>query len=289
MRWVVFLAVTGACISCDPKVDLNEIRNDQLISVTCFVSPADSIYKAYLFSGMAIGSSLDSDLAFVDNALVTISDGINYDTLYPKLSTDSSTGAIGKLYMGMRRHLEIKQNASYFLEVRTMKGQHLTATTRVPPIPGEATISGERLNNDYYFSASWINLDLHRYFSISLTATGSYIVVSSNGQQTFELNPMLVDITNFPSDRQLQTNSYEGRVLNAYLAEHPTLTVSIRNVGEDMFRFLDSYRRFKEWDANNSGNLLPNLREIPLIYSNINGGVGVFGSYNESKVEVEIQ
>lgn len=276
-------------VSCDPGVNPDQLNTDELISVTCIISPADSVYKAYIFRAMAVGSSIDAGSAFVNDALVTISDGINYDTLHPKEHTDSQTGMISRFYSGSRNYVVVEENQHYFLDIKTPQGQHLTGTTLIPPTPGEPSISGEMLNSDFQFTTSWFNHDMHRYFSILMTATGSYSTNTTNGQTIVDLNPVLADAVKFPSDQQLYFNSYQGRIVNAYLADSPTLTIAVRNVDQDAFFFFDSFSQFEEWNANNSGNLLPNLRAVPLIHSNVNGGVGIFGSYNESKLTFIIE
>lgn len=274
--FIVF--ILGAC---DPGVDVESMSARKLISVTCIISPQDTVFTAYLYHGSPIGSTISKDSAAVKDALVTISDGTKYDTLNLHSEIDPDTNKKGYKYVGRRKNLTVKTGFSYHLSVTTSDGVSLEASCVIPAMPSNVSVEGQRVDDDYHFSVKWKNNSTDPYFILVMEALGSY--PSSQGGE-IDLKPSLDEAVEFPSARQVVENEYEGSVPFAYKAADPALRVTVQNIDESIYNYFDTYRQYDRWQSNNSGSLLPNFKEVPILYSNIKGGVGVFGGYNQVTV-----
>ncbi len=291
MRVAIILNLLISLTACDPQVEFDHVDPNQLISVTCIISPQDSVFTAYVYKASPLGSTIKSDSATVKDALVTISDGANYDTLRLTFDYDhpSTTRKIYK-YVGVRNRLNIKANASYLLSVSTPQGTHASATCKVPPDPGVPDITGTREGDDFLFTIKWQNVDQFKYFSIVLGASGNYENPFPGGTGKIDLKPELLEQITFPSDKQIVTNEYGAILKYAFIATNPSLKISIRNVEEGLYQYFKNYRQFQQWDNdNNSGSLFPNFKEIPVIQGNVQGGVGIFGAYNSAITISEVR
>lgn len=290
MRITLFISLLFWLLACDPNVDLENINAEKLISVTCFISPQDSLLTAYLFWASPIGSTIRSDSAAVKVAEVTISDGVNYDTLFISYEIDPDTQRKIYKYSGRRRHLTINANSNYTLNINVpQEGIHATATCTIPPGPDSVEISGSRLDDDYLFFIEWNNPSLHKYFLLALEASGSYQNPYPGATGRIDLKPSLFEEIRFPSDKQVINNKYDGILTYAYLADTSALKVTVKNIDQGMYKYFKSYRQFETWDSNNSGSLFPNFKDVPLIYSNVNGGVGIFGAWNSSSRTIKVK
>ncbi len=288
MRLSVIFGLLLSLMGCDPNVEIENIAADNLLSITCFISPQDSIFKAYVFRANRIGSTVKEDSAAVKDALVTISDGNKFDTLFLTFDVHPISRVRIYKYSGKRRNVSVKDNLTYSLVVQTPSGEKVSAMCTIPPEPGAPAVSGVKENDDFRFSITWSNPFIYKYFILILDAVGSYDNPYPGGSGKIDLQPSLLEGIKFPSDKQVLNNSYEAVVPFAFLASNPALKVSIRNIDDGLFKYFKTYQRYQQWDDNNSGNLFPSFQEIPLIYSNINGGVGIFGGYNSSSIEIKL-
>lgn len=266
--------------SCDPGVELEVIPMTNLLSISSFISPQDTVLTAYLFQGREPGTINNSDSALVKDAIVTISDGINFDTL--------SFSNVSKRYEGAVRKIEILQQRTYFLKVVTNKGQKLESQCTIPPNPANVVISGVRENDDYIFDGTWENPSSHKYYTITPFAEGFYTATSQTGTISIQLTAKVIGGQAMPSENQLISNSIHGIIPNTFQAVNPKLKVYLTNIDSNLFRYFNTYQSYQSWDANNEGNLFPNFREPQIIYSNIIGGVGIFGGFNQSISEVDL-
>lgn len=275
------------CLACDPGVEIEDIAPGKLLAVSSFISPQDTVFKVFVFRGSPLGSTVNIDSAAVKNALVTISDGFNYDTLKLTYETHPVTGRKSYRYIGRRKTVNVVANSRCYLQVKAESGENVSATCTIPPEPGMPGISGTQHGNDYNFSINWQNAAHHKYFMLSLDADGRYESTNQNGTVKVDLHPFFADDPKFPSDTQVAENTYEGVLPNAFIAENASLTVTVLNVDEQLYKYFKSFEDYEAWDANNSGTVLPNFKAMPVIYSNIKGGVGIFGGLNGKSTKIE--
>ena len=273
-------------LACDLKVEDNNISLEKLISVTCFISPQDSVFTAYVFRASPLGSTIWYDSAAVKDALVTVSDGHRQDTLY--LASENRPVSYKTIYRyeGKKKNVIVSTGETYFLSVTMTTGEAATGSCTIPPAPGAPVISGTREDVDYRFAIRWTNPSWHPYFVLVLDAEGAYDNPYPRGAAKYEIHPNLLEFMQFPSDDQVGENHHDAILRNAYLADNPLLKVYVRNIDEASFRYLRSFQDYEEWNSNHHGNIFPNFREVRRIYSNIQGGTGLFGGYNQSAVEI---
>lgn len=273
---------------CDPNVEFRNIDTNQLISISCFISPQDTTFIAYIFRASPAGSTVKRDSAAVKDAQVTISDGENYDTLFLTVSMDPNSNQNVYKYTGVRKQLSVSANSIYFIDVKAPGGIHATASCTIPPAPENLKVNGNRVDDDYHFSLEWSNPSRLKYFSLVLESEGSYENPFPGGTGKVDLKALLNEDIVYPSDKQVLHNRYEGTLPYAYRAENPSLTVSVRNIDDNLYKYFKSYQQFETWNSNNSGSLVPNFKDAPQIHSNVTGGVGIFGGYNTSSLKVEL-
>lgn len=255
--------------NCDPCVNDSVFDSNNLVSVSSFISPQDTLFTAYLFHGQSLETTADPALAVITDALVYITDGENTDTLSFQKKNLRYEGEINKI--------QIKSLKTYFLRVILKNGQILQASCLVPNEPEIPTIQGTREGDDFKFSVSWNSTPFGPYSILSADARGTYEVTIPAGPTMARLNAILDNGTYILSDKK--TNLEFGVVGRAFLAESPELIVYIRNIDRNMFLYYDSFRKLDDWHSNN-GNLIPNFREPSPLFSIINGGIGIFGAYN---------
>lgn len=284
---IAFVLLVLFC-ACDPDVDFSNIDPNKLISITCFISPQDTVFTAYIYRGSPVGSTIKSDSAAVKDAEVIISDGKSYDTLFFTTSIDPDTNQKVHKYTGVKKHLSIDANLVYTIDVTTRDGIHAFASCRVPPALEAFKVNGERVNDDYNFSIEWTNRALSKYFLLILEAEGRYKNPFPGATGDVGLKPSLNEELTFPSDKQVLHNRYEGTLPYAYRADDPSLTVSVRNVGEELYKYFTTFQEFENWVSNNSGGIIPNFTNVGQINNNITGGVGIFGAYNTASLEIEL-
>lgn len=277
---IVLLLLALSFSGCDPRVDLENIETKKLLSVNCFISPQDTVHTVYLFHAMELGSVADPESALVKNAEVILTDGESSDTL--QFNGNNSR------YEATPKNLIIEPLETYSLIISTQTGINLRASCTVPPDPVLPKISGSQMNDDYLFQVDWANPFKHTYFVLSAIAEGTYKFNSPWGLQDSQLSAQL-DKYSFPSDRQREFNSDSGIIRSAFLSEDPKVTIFLRNIDEDMFKYLKSFREYDNWILNSSGNHIPNFQDPQPIYSNIQNAVGIFAAYNTISVKMEIK
>ena len=254
---------------CDSGVDMEEMVADNMVSVTSVISPQDTLLVAYLYKVQPLGQKAFEDSALLTEAQVIITDGNIGDTLLYK--------ATSKRYEAERKYLDIVASGEYFLSIKTREGSTIQASCRIPPTPEDPKISGRYQENDYFFEVEWQNSSNHKYYTLTTFGYGFYELNNIDWQ----ISPRLLDGQSYPSDEQFEKNRVTGVVPWAKTADHPELLIILRNIDESLFNYLDAYRDYSDWAANNQGNLFPNFQDFRPIYSNIENGVGVFAGCNQ--------
>lgn len=283
---ILIIILIHVLVSCDPHVEVESITPEKLLSVSCFISPQDTVFTAYVYRGSRHGSTINLDSAAVKDARVTLSDGIASDTLTLTHVDHPITGIRSYRYVCRKRNVNVIAGGTYYLRVETPAGGVATSNCTIPPEASTPIITGERVGDDYHYTIAWSAPRPHKYFVLDVTAEGFYEVSTPDGPRPSSVHTRLPDSPPFPSDAQLPYNEYQGILGNAYVAESPLLRVTVKNIEEGLFKYFRSYAQYQDWNSNNSGNMLPNFRPMPLIHSNVDGGVGYFGGYNQTAVEV---
>ena len=167
MRIVVTAFLILLVAACNPHVELEDITAAKLLSISCVISPQNTVFTAYVFRASPLGSTVKYDSAAVKNALVTISDGQAFDTLTLTSEVDLRKNTIYK-YKGKRKNVNVVAESKYYLEVSTTTGDHISANCTIPPTPGDPIVDGTKVNNDFNFTISWTDVKLDKYFILIL-------------------------------------------------------------------------------------------------------------------------
>lgn len=277
MRYYILIGLLLAGLwGCDSGVEVERIAANQLISVSSFISPQDSIVRVYVFKGRDLGSSARADSSVLRDAQVTISDG-NKSVVLPYNTSLRS-------YVVDNKTLKITASKQYQLRVKA--GNIVcTASCKIPENPIAPIISQSRENDDFTGVLSWPATETARYFTLSYDLR-DVIFRPQLGNTT---GPYTGFLSSTLFDRQKQdSEEFEIRVFNAFKADKVSLRVVYQVIDEPTFNYLKTYRDFDNWRINSDG-FIPNLREPQAVFSNIQGGVGIFGGYNQATLLFKIR
>lgn len=277
----IYVVSLSILLSCDPNVELDDISINELFSVSSFISPQDSIFHVYLYRAGKIGTIANADSFLVKNAQVTISDGFNADTL----TFNPESGR----YEAKKKNLTIEPMKAYFLAIITANGENLKASCTIPLRPPDPEVIIHREGKDLLFTVILDSSSHTKYFTLIPFAEGAFEYTGPKGPMTSQLNAYFVDFPIFPLDHQNSSRTFAGILPNAYEAEDPKLTIFLRSLEENLYNYFRTFQDHEEWNANNTGTLLPNFQEPFPLHSNIEGGVGIFAGYNQSITEIEIE
>ncbi|HMJ68078.1 MAG TPA: DUF4249 family protein [Cyclobacteriaceae bacterium] len=279
MRKLLPFIISALLINCDPGVDLDSIRIDNLLAVSSFISPQDSTHKVFLFRASEVGDVENYKSAVVQGALVILSDGVTADTLH--LNNDLA------YYATNTSNVNVKEFGTYHLSIKVGEDPILNASCTIPPDPGTPSVNGTREGDDFRFQVIWENVDQHPYYVLSAFAEGQYERESPFGPVTSNLRADM-EQTPIPANDQQSSNTGSGKVANAFLPEEASLTATVWNVDEDMYTYYKTYDDYFIWIVNSTGSI-PNFNEPYPIYSNITNGVGIFAGFNTSSTTRKIK
>ncbi|AEI47130.1 DUF4249 family protein [Runella slithyformis] len=257
--------------SCDSGVETERISPDNLVAVSSLISPQDSVVRVYVYQGKALDELARSDAAIISDAQVTIEEG----GILHSLVFDAKTNS----YSISNQEIKIAASKRYNLQVTTKPGLVLKAACIVPPNPDMLLIKGWQEGNDYVFNLDWPTLDKVTFFTFRFELTD----VIFKPQLGASSGPSLGFITgsNLFNNKDRPNKLFESKISNAFRAEKVALKTTFYSLESNAFNYLKTKDDAYSWSANTSG-LIPNLREPQPVFSNIQGGVGIFGAYNQA-------
>ena len=257
-------------LSCQSGVEIEQISPENLVAVSSLISPQDSIVKVYVYQGKALGSVVRSSEAVISDAKVSIAD----DSTVYMLHFDAKNNS----YFVDNHTLKVRPSKSYKLQVQLPTGAILTGNCTVPPNPDKAVVEGNKEGNDYAFSIQKPANNVS-FFTFHFELK-NVVFVPKLGASTGPYLGILVGNALFET-KDFIANSIENKVFNAYLADSVSLQTTLYSLDSHSYHYLKTKTDAYTWGANTSG-LIPNLKEPKPLYSNIEGGVGIFGAYNRS-------
>ncbi len=271
----IFLFIFGfGLFSCDSGVDVERISADKLVAISSFISPQDSVVRVYVFKGGVLGDVLSLEKAVVNNATVSISNGTTSKSLVFDTKSNS--------YLIRSQHFNVEPQKKYYLKVITKEGIELRAESEVPANPDIPVIEGAKNNDDFIFNLAWPS-DKTRFYTMNFDLTDvdftPKLGASSGPSLGYAIGSVLFD------NKERGSKPLEWRIRNAFLANKISLKTVFTSLDENAYKYLKTRDVANTW-GNNTGNFLPNLQEPQPVFSNVVGGVGVFGAYNRiEKVE----
>jgi hypothetical protein len=280
----LLIAFTG----CEKEVtNIKLPQASSKLVVTSFISPQDTLLRVSVVESVpAIGKSTLSSNTIRD-ATVTMSNG-DRSVTFTYQDTQQA-------YVADADVLPIVQGNSYALEVVDTKGRKANATCTVPinqPVDVEMVIDSAKSDYadfmQYYMTLNWQDtpgeINYYRIFAEIATTQGSHSPFS----QRVYFEDSRNDI-NLLTDNRLdgaKFSSPRGSIWKPpYNPDHPTtntLVGYLLNTDEHYYRYHQSLNN----NYNTDGNP---FAEPVLLYSNMNGGLGVFASYNRNTVSMPIK
>jgi len=266
--FILFIFLLVRCQKEVTNIKLPE-TNPKLVA-GCFISPQDTLIVVTLTrSNPIFGSGHNSsNNSFVTDASVIISNGIN---------------AVAVPYNNTNWQYELQASAfpvlsgkTYYLNISTPKGENVSARCAVPPSNLssmtidfiDTTSSEQKINVKWTDIPNQINY--YRVFA-----------------QTVMQDSFMNDTTYFEmySDNSLQNdNEKDGQEmsskLNAYSSYGGTNNIIgydfyLLNIDEEYYKYYRSLENFSYGDP---------FSEPSPLYTNINGGLGVFAAYQKIHV-----
>ncbi|TAF94831.1 MAG: DUF4249 domain-containing protein [Cytophagales bacterium] len=267
--WLILLAFLVA--SCDSGVEIERLSLENLVAVSSLISPQDSVVRVYVYQGKALGGIARPDKAIINDAKVSISD----ESTSKDLVFDAKTNS----YAISNQELKITASKQYRLQVSTVGGLVLKATCIVPPNPAEVVIDGVKDGNDFFFNLNWPPIEKTAYFTFNFELTG-VVFKPRLGATSGPSLSLFLALNNLIDNSSRPSKPIESKVINAFVAEKVSLKTTFFALDKNTFNYLNTKTEANNWNANTS-EFVPNLREPQAVFSNIMGGVGIFGAYNK--------
>ncbi|MGB3617937.1 MAG: DUF4249 domain-containing protein [Catalinimonas sp.] len=293
----VCLAVLAGCIEDVPERYLPE--GVSKLVITSFISPDDTLLAVRVTRSEPILGvrSFTEPFEVIEDATVTITSP--EERLQLRFDTDDTSGVYRAAVVDF-----VRPGQTYTLEVTTPGGERATATCRVPlatdvPTPelrldtivedwGGGPTLEQRLNvfwtdapglGDYYRVWAQYAFESKQYVYFQGQIYDS-VWVSQISEIYFEEAGAVSDAGG-DGQRYAVRNGYLGWFGEDAFARNPRATVYLLRTDEDYYRYHRSLELFNRADGN------PFAEPAPL-YSNVEGGLGVFASYLSVGVEVPL-
>lgn len=276
-------AVALLLCSCekDANVKLPDIKS-QLV-VTSFISPADTVITVNVSETKPLYTPGNNNTnGTINNAIVYISDGVNSVNLPYRVNA----------YTINSSSFQILAGHTYFLSVATPDGRMVNAETTVPSGPVPVTVASyyEARNNENANGA--FPGELYTVLQLNLNDPSGIKNYYRTDIKGFAINPDTVPVNNMygvlkehletDEGQDGKTIAVEKSVYNAFSTDNELkfFEVTLLNCNYPYYAYHKSLI-----NVSNSGGDNP-FSEPSFMYSNINGGLGVFGAYVSSRTRL---
>jgi hypothetical protein len=285
--YILMLGFLLAFTACEKEVTNIKLPGvSSKLVVTSFISPQDTLLRVSVVESVpAIGkSTLSSE--DIRNATVRMSDGST------SVSLIYNTQA--RAYVADAAKLPVNPGKTYFLEVTDTKGRKAEASCTVPVtqhIDLEIAIDSakNRYNNftEYFMVMKWqdtpVEINYYRVFAELMVDQGTNgytqpVHFYEHSSDFILYSDNRLDGARFSSPKGFINNHlYRQRYLVS-----PIIYAHLLNTDEHYYRYHQS--------LNNNYNVDGNpFAEPVLIYSNMNGGLGVFAAYNRMNTTMPLK
>lgn len=277
---LLLIALFSVLVCCNPGVENTIIHPDKLLAVTSVISPADPLLKVYVHRSSSIGQKISKENTIEKNAEVMISDGDREVILYYNEESEC--------YESDNYFQEVQDGTQFTLHVKTHDNLSVKAVSTLPPKPGQPELTGYTSDIFYHLTAEWNNTSGYPYFTVFGKAEGKFI------------NPILgiMDIAgvSFEETGSNFRNQQPGRnILNGQiyigngLTDDVLVKITLVHIDDNLVKYAKTSRDYQNWLFNNDGSgIIPSFRENTPVHSNIEGGFGIFGSYNANTTSKKI-
>lgn len=262
--------------SCETEADIPLPEVDPKIVINCFIGDELTVIKAAVFKSNPVFSDTNGNYPSTgdveEDMYVVISDG----TISAELEFNEQT----EFYEVGTDVFPLVAGGNYTLTVTAPDGETVKASTTIPanaPIVQSSSFQVEEISNDFYGEQTLVTIkqtltdpsssfDYYRFYYVlqDQFMTGTYV-----SQDYADDNAL---------DGNLLYNEHE---MTAYYgSDNP-----IVNVKAYVIRGSEEYYRFHKTVYNQSPG--DPFSEPSIIYTNVDGGLGVFAGYRQVEVIIE--
>lgn len=264
-----FIMITGF-VSCIKNVDVKIPPVETKLVVSSFISPQDELIMVSVSTTVPIYNNPDAFKKYeqVTNATVVISSGsdswtLPYDALYKRYVLDSSI-------------VHITVGASYRLSVSTPDGKYAEATTTVPHANNSLTFTTSPDPDD-------MNLfRVHAQWQDPGASVDYYMVETRNTTNN--------NINYFSRFEAVKDDENQGGILKRtvyypyYINKKDTVYTALSVITPELYIYYDRLKRLPNLDGIGTDDLFS--EPFPM-YSNIQGGLGIFSGFNRYETIVQ--
>ncbi|HET6225437.1 MAG TPA: DUF4249 domain-containing protein [Bacteroidia bacterium] len=248
--------------SCEKDADVKLPTVEPKLVVSCVISPQNPLTQVAVSKSAPIyNSNVSATYQAIKGAMVVLSDGSNSWTL--PFDSTHQTYALDSF------QLKIKANTTYTLTVNTPDGKSVNASTTVPAQNTTLTYttSYDSLKNKSTIHGKWQDP----------ASSGDYYLLE--GSQ--KINSPFSEWSYL--DQVYVSDDNSGGILSANLEFYSSLDSTYLSLSATSAEFYKFFTRIKRGIGISSDDLFS--EPVPL-YTNINGGLGVFAGFNEYKVKI---
>lgn len=269
IKLIAFTLIIGLC-ACEKDADVELPTVESKLVINSFISPTDSIVKVTVTMSQPLyNNSNSNNYATVTNANVQINDGINFQTL--------TYNAIDNYYFVSTTLFPISIGTTYYLNVSTPDGKNVNANTSIPTTNNTLTYTAEKIDNPnfenlYYVETNWNDIaGLENYYKVAF-----YSLTCQEIYREYYLTNA-INVSDKDKDGQLLSETFVNyfSCMNSIFPEGQLLLI---HASKEYYLY-----HSKLSTATNSGGP---FSEPVQMYTNINGGFGVFAGYNPYTVDV---
>lgn len=274
--------------ACEKEVtNLKSVEILPKLVVSCFISPQDTMLRATLAKShpvLGIGEVSNNNIL---NGSIIISDGIT--------SVELAFNEKERLYTALASKMSIAEGKTYYLEANEPGGMKVSASCTVPVAPNPslnvrvdstATKLGDGSDGyEHYIRMQWQDAPGENNF---YRVAADLITKTMYGDEYFD-NVFAVFWPDEGKNQIMNDNELEGAILsspNGYLTG-----LSNRTVSAQVYAYLlhtDKNYYLYHQSLRNSRVDNP-FAEPVLIYTNIQGGLGVFAGYTKETAVVKFR
>jgi hypothetical protein len=292
--FLFLLVVLGFLLgACEKEVEgIRLPESDAKLVVHCFISPQDEYLVASVTRSVPILGPGNPADTLVKDAAVTLSDGVRSLLLaYDK----DQNAYVYQVRADREGDLKIKPEILYRLQVTTPWGETATAACTVPAaLKASIMLSPDSVwaaySNRYYYRMRIIwpdpphQVNYYRVSGHAEVITGQ----TSDGRPTSTaMVPAAWEAAEWVSDEGRDGDLLVSPRGNCYVNNYDSfircsLYASVLHTDLHYYHYHRSLRRAEQSQANP-------FAEPVLVYSNVTGGLGVFGAYTQTTTSMRIK
>lgn len=274
MRLFYLFITSNLLFGCKSGVEFENIQGQDLVAVSSFISPQDTILTATVSKGYSLDGIFRTDSLLVKDAEVILSSEQKNVILKYNEKT--------KVYESLVKQIKIEQGKIYTLTVRTKQNKVITGQCTIPSNLKEGKVIGQRKNDDLAYFSEWERVSGYNYYLSKQLVKGTYLVNNKLATLTPQLN--FTNESSIIEVKESEKIEISGGVSNWYKSNNANLLLTLAVLDDNTFKYLKSLENYNNFNANLS-NTFPSFTEPQPIYSNMKGeGIGIFGGFQQTSV-----